>query len=75
MTIQIFGNLNDVVNKPFAVTYPVSVGAFKAILLQHFPELRSMSFQIAIDRQMNEDETLLLTENNEIALLPPFSGG
>ncbi len=75
MAIRIFGNLNEVVNEPFVVTYPVSVGAFKAILQQHFPELRSMSFQIAIDRQMNEDETLLLTENNEIALLPPFSGG
>ena len=68
MTIQIFGNLNDVVNKPFAVTYPVSVGAFKAILLQHFPELRSMSFQIAIDRQMNEDETLLPVSYTHLTL-------
>ncbi len=75
MAIQIFGNLNDIVNKPFTVTYPVSLGAFKAILHQHFPELQSMSYQIAIDRQMDEDETLQLTENTEIALLPPFSGG
>ncbi|WP_347069951.1 MoaD/ThiS family protein [Flavobacterium sp. WV_118_3] len=75
MAIRIFGKLNDIVNKPFAVDYPVSLGTFKTILHQHFPELRSISFQIAIDQQMNENETLLLTEDSEIALLPPFSGG
>lgn len=75
MTIKIFGNLNDSIKHPIEMEFPVTLGSFRKILNKKYPELQTQIIRIAIDQEISDDETLVLTENNEIALLPPFSGG
>lgn len=75
MTIKIFGNLNDIIKDPVETEFPLTLGSFRKIVNKKYPELETLTIRIAIDQQIADDEMLLLTENSEIALLPPFSGG
>ena len=51
-----------------------SVDQLKKIVYNQYPSLQSTSFSIAINQQIvNQDR--VLTSENEVALLPPFSGG
>lgn len=44
------------------------------LLLEKHPQLEGVKFAIAVNRQIVHQNTLL-AQNDEIALLPPFSGG
>ena len=44
----------------------------KDIFIELYPQLKGISFQIAVDKALNKDVTI---ESKEIALLPPFAGG
>ena len=44
----------------------------KDIFIQLYPQLKGVSFQIAVDKALNNEVT---NESKEIALLPPFAGG
>jgi len=46
----------------------------KAMLFQEFPELKELSFLISVNRKIIHGN-MQLNEGDEIALLPPFSGG
>jgi sulfur-carrier protein len=43
-------------------------------LEQEYPQLQGMKYSLAIDKQVVHDKQAL-NGNEEIALLPPFSGG
>ena len=43
-------------------------------LLENHPGLKSKNFKIAVNQSL-ADEDILITSNDEIALLPPFAGG
>ena len=75
MKIQVFGNLNDIITKAPAPEYPLSLADLKEYLYGEYPEIRRYPMKVAIDRRIIEDDTVLITENSEVALLPPFSGG
>jgi molybdopterin converting factor small subunit len=53
---------------------PGSSEALRRQLLQQFPSLQSLTFRIAVDRKIVQAETNI-TAGQEVALLPPFSGG
>lgn len=53
---------------------PGSSEALRRLLLQQFPALQSLTFRMAVDRKLIQVDTDL-TSGQEIALLPPFSGG
>lgn len=44
------------------------------LLLEKHPQLEGVKFAIAVNRQIVHQNTWL-AQNDEIALLPPFSGG
>lgn len=46
----------------------------KTQLESEHPKLKVISYQVAVDQKIATGEQEL-TENNEIALLPPFAGG
>jgi len=46
----------------------------KQQLVAQFPELKHMTFRMALDRKILQAETDI-SQGQEIALLPPFSGG
>lgn len=46
----------------------------RAYFESHFPELKDMSYKIAVNQEMKE--TISTSDSvREIALLPPFAGG
>ncbi|MEQ8425274.1 MAG: MoaD/ThiS family protein [Cyclobacteriaceae bacterium] len=52
-----------------------NVAALRDELLSRFPEMKSLkSLLIAVNNAYAEDETVL-AESDEIALIPPVSGG
>ncbi len=53
---------------------PGSSDALRRLLLQQFPALQSLTFRMAVDRKLIQAETDI-SAGQEIALLPPFSGG
>ncbi len=53
---------------------PGSSEVLKQQLLTQFPELKGMTFRMALDRKLLQSDTDI-SQGQEIALLPPFSGG
>ena len=53
---------------------PGSSEVLKQQLLTQFPELKDMTFRMALDRKLLQVDTDI-SQGQEIALLPPFSGG
>jgi molybdopterin synthase sulfur carrier subunit len=51
----------------------ISVSELTEMLFQKYPALKEKDFQVAQNHEITSDE-VTITEN-EIALLPPFSGG
>jgi len=51
-----------------------NVEGLENLLKNKYQKLKQLSFKIAIDQEISSGTTLLST-NNQIALLPPFSGG
>ncbi|NNE77045.1 MAG: MoaD/ThiS family protein [Pricia sp.] len=80
MEVLLFGIAKDIVGKssfrfggPEAV--PKSVSELKESLKKTFPEFGKLSsLAIAVNNQYAEDETSL-DQNDEIAVIPPVSGG
>lgn len=50
------------------------IDQLKIILKNKYQKLQNLSFIIAIDKEIALNNQLL-NPNNEVALLPPFSGG
>jgi len=46
----------------------------KAWLFEHNPHLRGLPLRIAVNREIISSNTML-ADGDEVALLPPFSGG
>ncbi len=55
-------------------TSQVSVVELTEAIIQKHPKLNTMSFKVAVNQSV-VDTNLIITENDEIALLPPFAGG
>jgi molybdopterin converting factor small subunit len=77
LKIQFFGMIAELVGKE-----QLELNAFQgsaldeveAYLLQEFPDLSKMTYTMSLNRQV-VDKGTELTEQSEIALLPPFAGG
>ncbi len=51
----------------------ISVSELLEVLFDKYPELKTKDFQVAQNHEIVSKETIVSA--NEIALLPPFSGG
>jgi len=73
--LKAFGMLAEKIGTDsLEIENPGSSEALKRQLLQQIPELQSLTFRMAVDRKLIQAETAIST-GQEIALLPPFSGG
>lgn len=48
---------------------------FHALLSERWPGLKNITFVLAVNKVVISDDSYLLKNNDEVALLPPFSGG
>lgn len=74
-TIKTFGILSEKLpTSEFEFPFHGNSEELLEALKDKYPELESLDFSIAIDKQIIHEQTVLEGEE-EIALLPPFSGG
>lgn len=74
-TIKIFGVLAEKLpSSNFEFPYYPSTDELLSRLREEYPSLESFNFSIAVNKQLVQ-ENILLKGQEEIALLPPFSGG
>lgn len=73
--IKYFGMLTEVTNcQEETIDFSgIYISELLEALYVKYPSLKSKEFQVAQNQQLVSDETKL--NNNEIVLLPPFSGG
>ncbi len=80
MTIHLFAVARDIVGSSVYTidTKQVpccTVGDVRRILCKEFPELLTLrSFAVAVNQRL-ADDTVVLTPHDEVAIIPPMSGG
>ena len=84
MKILLFGITKDIIGNSkitlprdisLANDFPVTVGELRKLLINDFPELGALSsLKIAVNKDFAEDN-LEIDSLDEIALIPPVSGG
>lgn len=78
LKILAFGITKDIFGtseKEIEIHEGASVQALKALLENDFPELKRLkSYFIALDDEYAQDDQIV-TVSNEIAIIPPVSGG
>lgn len=77
INIKYFGMLEEAVNKEsevISVNDSVTVDELKIVILQKYPKLKKMDFQIARNLTIAAGNEII-NNNDELALLPPFAGG
>lgn len=73
VSIMAFGQIAEIVGNNLSVE-AADTDSLKKILEELFPALKSLRYQIAVDKEIVSANTLI-TATAQIALLPPFSGG
>jgi len=62
------------VQEEFVLESKITVKQLKDLLINKYAELGKLSYQIAVNQQLVNPQTVI-TEDCEIAILPPFAGG
>ncbi|MGB0402825.1 MAG: MoaD/ThiS family protein [Salibacteraceae bacterium] len=77
LEIKYFGQVVEATNKEFEtreIPASTSVTGLKHALESFYPKLEKVTYSIAVNQSMVNDEWVI--ENDcEIAVLPPFAGG
>ncbi len=77
ITIKLFGITREIVGQPILeLAEPIdTVGQLKDFMMITYPKIKALnSLLIAVNSEYAQDEQLL-TSTDEIALIPPVSGG
>ncbi len=78
LEILLFGIAREIVGSSrvqFDLDAPLDVKAFKLILEEKYPRMNHLSYyKVAVNQEFAKDEQLL-QQGDEIALIPPVSGG
>lgn len=77
LTINFFGRLQETTgaaSQRLDLAEGTTVGQLLDQLIQHHPALAEQSFQVAVNRRVAPQERVLEV-GDEVAALPPFSGG
>ncbi len=75
INVLAFGKLADIAgSNKWTIENVTSTDALKIMLENEMPILRTMTYKIAVDKKI-ANENILLTNDCEVALLPAFSGG
>ena len=69
-----FGSLTDITNKDSEQITAKSVNELKKVLEESYPSITTQKFSVSVNHEIHH-ENVALSENDEVALLPPFAGG
>ena len=75
MKILYFGVLSEIAGKSEEnLDFSGQISELKNVLSEMYPEFAKQRFQVSLN-QLIVEETQLVNPGDEIALLPPFTGG
>jgi molybdopterin converting factor small subunit len=74
LQILFFGELRAITGLDRFEASARDLNGLRQLLYGHWPELQSKTFTIAVNRKIQSSE-IVLNDGDEIALMPPFSGG
>ncbi|MDR8394141.1 MoaD/ThiS family protein [Aliifodinibius sp. S!AR15-10] len=78
INLKLFGITKEIIGKTeieFQISSPIDVSSLREKLKQEFPKLEDLkSLAIAVNGEYVQQD-LPLTEDDEIVLIPPVSGG
>ena len=75
INILAFGQIAEITGRPaWTMTGINSTDELQDILSQTYPALKTLSYKLAVDKKMVQENTPL-SHNATVALLPAFSGG
>ncbi|MFM2206839.1 MAG: ThiS family [Bacteroidota bacterium] len=72
--IRAFGRLAEEAGREFRISTPPDVSALRESLKEHHAVFREIPFRISVNHRLVDGE-LPLKATDDIAVLPPFSGG
>ncbi len=76
INILTFGPLNiHLASQQLSIPEPCTLNELNQMLQHTFPSLQRYPYIFAINKQVVDNWELLLKDGDEIAILPPFSGG
>lgn len=74
-TVRFFGKISDITGEPLIqVPYSGNLDEIMKSLRAKYPGLKNQSYLVTVNKQVRIKEAHL-NPGDEIALLPPFSGG
>ena len=74
ITLLYFGQIRSITTLPREqLEYVSNLDELKMILLEKYPKLMNAHFAFSVNKVISEN--CRLKENDEVALMPPFSGG
>lgn len=75
LNIKYFGSLAEITHRSEeTLEFKMTSGSeLLNVLFEKYPELKTKDFQLAQNHEIISKDAII--SNNEIALLPPFSGG
>ncbi len=75
INVTAFGYLAEIIGKShFEINDVSDIVSLKTNLENKFPEIKTREYKIAVDKKL-VNENVLLNNNSEVVLLPPFAGG
>jgi sulfur-carrier protein len=72
--MKLFGQLKEITGASELTTDACDTDALVKEMVRRFPALENLTFLIAVDRNIVQFNTAI-HESQELALLPPYSGG
>lgn len=76
MRIRFFASLSEVTGaEEIQLQGITTTGALREKMLALYPALSDFSFAVAVNHRVVHDDQFPLMDEDEVALLPPFSGG
>ncbi len=72
--IQLFGQLKQITGAAELTTAAADTDGLVREMAIRFPELENLNYLIAVDRNIVQGNTIIKA-GQELALLPPYSGG
>jgi len=75
MNVLLFGVLADIVKtQRIGIAGVSTTDELIKLMEEKYPEIKNYTYQIAVNQKQIEGNCVI-SENDEIALLPPFAGG
>jgi molybdopterin converting factor small subunit len=72
--IQLFGQLKQIIGSTELTTEAADTNGLVREMAARFPELENLNYLVAVDRNIIQGNTPIKADQ-ELALLPPYSGG